>query len=153
MVTIKKSVKVAYSRFFFSFQTSSPINNQGFLRSLRVIIYVLWQTQAAANWQDSMREMLCKFYEWQRRLAAWLSTCNFDLLGGRWTGGKRGATQGPSSVSFSCHVRIQHFETNRVRNRGSTINRNIIKSHWHRYPNSMELQFLHKSKMRDKIAL
>lgn len=36
--------------------------------------------------------MLCKFYEWQRRLAVWLSTCNFDLLGA--AGGARGGWRG-----------------------------------------------------------
>lgn len=84
----RKSFKLAC--IFFSLQTFSPINNQGLLRSLQVIICVLWQPQAAANWQASMREMLCKFYEWQRRLVEWLCTCNFDLLGavhaGRWKG-------------------------------------------------------------------
>lgn len=89
--------------FFPPFQTFRPINNQGFLRSLRVIICVLWQTQAAANWQASVREMLCKFYEWQRRLVAWLSTCNFDLLGALHAGkvnGRNGREDEPNSVSF-----------------------------------------------------
>lgn len=87
-----------YHVFFPSLQICSPINNQGLLRSLQVIICVLWQPQAAANWQASMREMLCKFYEWQRRLVEWLCTCNFDLLGavhaGRWKGGRSGDAQG-----------------------------------------------------------
>lgn len=107
----RKSFKLAC--IFFSLQTFSPINNQGLLQSLQVIICVLWQPQAAANWQASMREMLCKFYEWQRRLVEWLCTCNFDLLGavhaGRW---KRRQERRRPGIRFCALRQKSTFEMN-----------------------------------------
>lgn len=61
-------------------QTCGSINNQVLLWSLRVIICVLWQPQAAAHWQAPTGDMLCKFYEWQRILVNRLRQRNFDLL-------------------------------------------------------------------------